>query len=159
MQLEEQTREGRGRRARHDEELPARRKRTDIDMTGKRLAVRTDMLDLEKYVYRWMNDTDVRLFRMTKQDDWDVVKQDGQVVKDDNSDLGDAVSVPVGTKPDGSPLRAYLCRKLRRFYDDDQKMKQTELDEQLSRLRTGNSATGEAQGDYVPNGGIRIARS
>ncbi len=154
MQLETRTRQSRG-----DEAMPERRKRAEIDTTGKRLAVRTDVLDLEKYVYRWMNDSDVRLFRMTKQDDWDVVKQDGTVIKDDNADLGDAVSVPVGTKPDGSPLKAYLCRKLRRFYDDDQKTKQTELDEQLARMRRGNDAKDAAQGDYVPNGGIRIARS
>ena len=149
--------ETRGRQSRAEEQLPERRKRTDIDMTGKRLAVRNDLLDFEKYRYRWINDSDVRLFRLTKQDDWDVVKQDGTVLKSDNADLGDAVSIPVGTKPDGSPMRAYLCRKLRRFYDDDQKMKQTELDEQLKRLRLGNDKSGESQGDYVPSGGIRIA--
>lgn len=149
--------ETRGRQSRAEEQLPERRKRTDIDMTGKRLAVRNDLLDFDKYRYRWINDSDVRLFRLTKQDDWDVIKQDGTVLKSDNADLGDAVSIPVGTKPDGSPMRAYLCRKLRSFYDDDQKMKQTELDEQLKRLRLGNDKSGESQGDYVPSGGIRIA--
>ena len=56
-------------------------------------------------------------------------------------------------------MRSYLCRKLRQFYDEDQKMKQTDLDEQLAQLRRGNTAAGEGQGDYVPNGGIRIART
>lgn len=156
MQLE--TREPRARQSRDDEAMPARRRRADVGTTGKRLAVRTDMLDLEKYVYRWVNDSEVRLFRLTKQDDWDVVLQDGSVLKEDNTDLGNAVSMPVGTKPDGSAMRAYLCCKLRRFYDDDQKMKQTDLDEQLAQLRRGNSAVGEEQGDYIPSGGIRIAR-
>lgn len=149
--------ETRGRVSRAEEQLPERRKRTEIDMTGKRLAVRSELLDFDKYKYRWINDSDVRLFRLTKQDDWDVVTQDGETLKSDNADLGAAVSIPVGTKPDGSAMRAYLCRKLRRFYDDDQKMKQTELDEQLKRLRLANDKGGDSQGDYVPSGGIRIA--
>lgn len=156
MQLE--TRETRARQSRDEEILPERRRRSNADTTGRRLAVRTDMLDLEKYTYRWVNDSEVRMFNLTKQDDWDVVLQDGSALKDDNTDLGNAVSMPVGTKPDGSAMRAYLCRKLKRFYDDDQKMKQTDLDEQLAQLRRGNAASGEEQGDYVPSGGIRIAR-
>lgn len=154
MQLE--TREPRTRRSREEETLPERRKRTDIDITGKRLAVPTHLLDHEKYVYRFMNDNDTRLMQMTQHDDWDVMANDGAIA---SSDLGNAITRPVGVKPDGSPLKAYLCRKLRRFYDDDQKMKQTDLDEQLARLRQGNDANGGSQGDYIPSGGIRIARS
>jgi hypothetical protein len=151
-------RETRARRSREEETLPERRKRTDATNIGKRLAVNTEHLDFTKYVYRFINDTPARLHQMTKQDDWDIVAADGGAMKPDSTDLGDAVSSVVGAKPDGSPLRAYLCRKLKRFHDDDQKMKQTDLDEQLAQLRRGNTATGETQGDYVPSGGIRIAR-
>ncbi len=157
MQLE--AREPRARRSRDDDVLPERRKRNDIDTTGKRLSVRTDMLDHEKYVYRWVNDRDTRLFQLTQQDDWNVMTQDGGELKPDSTDMGAAITVPVGVEKDGSPIKAYLCRKLRRFYDEDQKMKQTDLDEQLTRLRQGNDAQGGSQGDYIPNGGIRIARS
>lgn len=150
--------ETRGRQSRAEEQLPERRKRTDIDMTGKRLAVRNELLDFDKYKYRWINDADVRLYQLTKQDDWDVMAHDGQPLKSDNTDLGAAISIPVGTKPDGSPMRAYLCRKLRRFYEEDQKMKQTDLDEQLARLRAGKDAKGADLGDYTTSGGIRIAR-
>lgn len=155
MQLEE-AREPRTRRSRSEEVLPERRKRTDIETTGKRLAVPSHLLDHEKYVYRWFNDADTRLMQMTQHDDWDVMANNGAIA---STDLGDAITRPVGTKPDGSSMKAYLCRKLRRFYDDDQKMKQTDLDEQLSRLRQGTDAKGGSQGDYIPNGGIRIARS
>jgi hypothetical protein len=150
--------ETRGRQSRAEEQLPERRKRTDIDMTGKRLSVRNELLDFEKYKYRWINDSDVRLYQLTKQDDWEVMTQDGEALKSDNTDMGAAISIPVGTKPDGSAMRAYLCRKLKRFFDEDQKMKQTELDEQLSRLRAGKDATGANMGDYTPAGGIRVAR-
>ena len=159
MQLETpEPRETRSRRSREDEALPERRKRTEANVVGKRLAVNTANLNMEKYAYRFINDAPARLFQMTQQDDWDIVDATGAPVKSDSTDLGNAVSVVVGTKPDGSAMRAYLCRKLRRFYDDDQKMKQTDLDEQLAQLRRGNSAKGEEQGDYIPSGGIRIAR-
>jgi hypothetical protein len=155
MQLEDQP--TRARRSRSDEELPARRRRNDMETVGKRLAVNTNLLDYDRFSYRFINDAPARLFQMTQQDDWDIVTQNGAIVKSDSTDLGDAVSVVVGTKPDGSPLRSYLCRKPRKFYDDDQKKKQTDLDEQLSQLRRGNTKAGDLQGDYIPSGGIRIA--
>jgi hypothetical protein len=147
----------REREGRASEETTTRRRRQDTDTVGKRLAVNTNLLDYDKFAYRFINDAPARLFQMTQQDDWDIVKQDGGVLKPDSTDMGEAVSVVVGTKPDGSPLRSYLCRKPRKFYDDDQKKKQTELDEQLAQLRRGNTKAGDLQGDYVPSGGIRIA--
>lgn len=145
----------RGRRGR--DETAERRRRQDVDTLGKRLAVNMNLLDFGKYAYRFINDAPARLFQMTQQDDWDIVKNNGEIVKNDSTDLGDAVSVVVGTKPDGSPLRAYLCRKPLGYYEEDQKKKQTDLDEQLTQLRRGNTKAGDMQGDYVPNGGIRIA--
>ncbi len=144
-------------RNRASEATAERRKRVDMDTVGKRLAVNKSMLDYDKFAYRFINDAPARLFRMTQQDDWDIVKNDGGIVKQDSTDLGDAVSVIVGTKPDGSALRAFLCRKPKKYFDEDKKKKQTDLDEQLAQLRRGNSAAGELQGDYVPRGGIRIA--
>jgi len=81
----------------------------------------------------------------------------GDTIKHDSTDLGAAVSIVVGTKVDGSPMRAFLCRKPRKFYEDDEKKKAEDLDEQLSQLKRGNTAAGELQGDYQPAGGIRIA--
>jgi len=156
MQLEE--RAPRTRRSREEDVLPERRKRTDISMTGKRLAVRTDLLDFDRFAYRWVNDNDTRLWSLI-QNDWNVMTQDGGELKPDSTDLGGAIAIPVGVKKDGSPMKAYLCRKLLRFHEEDQKMKQTDLDEQLARLRQGNDADGGSQGDYIPTGGIRIARS
>lgn len=147
----------REREGRADEQLPERRRRQEMDTVGKRLAVNTNLLDHDRFAYRFINDAPARLFQMTQQDDWDIVKQDGSIVKPDSTDLGDAVSVVVGTKPDGSPLRSYLCRKPRKFYEDDQKKKQTDLDEQLAQLRRGNTKAGDLQGDYIPTSGIKIA--
>lgn len=134
-----------------------RRKRNDIDTVGKRLAVHTAALDFENFKYRWINDAPARVFQMTKQDDWDILTPEGEVIKDDNTDLGSAVSVVVGKDPNShQPLRAYLCRKPVKWYEEDQMQKQTDLDEQLEQLRRGQSK-GEAQSDYVPEGAINIA--
>lgn len=125
-----------------------------METTGGRLGVNPAILDLQRFAYRWMNDDPARIMTKTQNDDWDLVFEDG--AKEDNTDLGNAVSVVVGTKPDGSPKRAYLCRKLKTYFDEDKAAEQVALDEQLNQLRRGNSANGEAQSDYVPRSGIRL---
>ena len=150
---------GRPRKEVEAGDKPRRRQRGSGETVGTRLQVNSSNLDFAKYKYRFVNDkygTGVEL--KAKFDvDWDFVKNDGNAVKEDSSDMGDAVSVVVGVNPDGSPLRSYLMRKLKTFYDEDRKAAEAELDEQLKQLRLGNVATGEAQGDYVPEGGIKIA--
>lgn len=142
------------RETRKETETRRRKQRDGGELTGSRLAVAKSKLDFDNFAYRWINDAPARLYAKTKEDDWDVVMNDG--VKDDNADLGNAVSQIVGTAPDGSALRAYLCRKPRTFYDDDQAAKSKDLDRQLSELRRGNDRTGSSQSDYIPNAGIRL---
>ena len=131
-----------------------RKQRGGGEMEGRRLGVARSRLDFNKFAYRWINDEPARLFAKTKEDDWDVVMNDG--VKDDSPNIGNAVSQVVGTKPDGSALVAYLCRKPKRYYDEDQAAKAKELDEQLQQLRRGNDRAGASQADYVPHSGIRV---
>lgn len=151
--MDEETAPKRGRPARQQEEQRRRKNRGGV--TGQRLGVNASMLDFKNYVYRWINDRPARMFAKTKEDDWDIVHQEGGEVKAE-SDLGSAVSFVVGTNPDGSPMRAYLCRKRRAWYDADQEEKKRELEEQLAEMRRGNDRHGGNQADYVPNAGIRI---
>ena len=137
-----------------EEETQRRRKRDGGELTGYRMAVPKSMLDLDRYTYRWINDERARMFILTKEDDWDVVMNDG--VTDDSADLGQAVSRIVGVAADGSALRSYLCRKPKTFYDEDQKDKAKSLDEQLVQLRRGNDRSGAVQADYIPQDGIRL---
>jgi hypothetical protein len=130
-----------------------RRRKTTVE-TGGRLGVNPAILNFDDFAYRWVNDTPARIANMTKNDDWDLVFEEG--AKEDNTDLGSAVSVVVGSNPDGSPRRAYLCRKPKTYYDEDKAAEQTALDEQLEQLRRGNTREGEAQSDYIPKSGIRI---
>ena len=139
-------------------DMPERRRkaRGEGELTGVRLGVLASSLDHTKYVYRWINDVGGRLQAKTVEDDWDVVMKDG--VKEDSADLGNAVSEVVGSKPDGSPMRAYLCRKPRRFYEEDQAEKTKALDAQLADLKRGRDRSGAALpgADYVPSSGISM---
>lgn len=134
-----------------------RRKAGGGETTGRRLGVLKSALDFNAFKYRWINANDARLMAKTKEDDWDFVTKDGGV-KDDSADMGNVVSQIVGMKPDGSALFAYLCRKPKAWWQEDQDAKQVELDKQLAQLRRGNDREGGTQSDYVPSSGITIQR-
>lgn len=133
-----------------------RRKIGTGETTGRRLGVLKSALDFNQFKYRWMNDNEARIMAKTREDDWDFVKKEG--VKEDSADMGNVVSQIVGSKPDGSVLKAYLCRKPKKWWMEDQAEKQAALDEQLAQLRRGNDRSGSAQSDYIPTTGIKIQR-
>lgn len=139
-------------RPRNDDAGERRRKRHSV--TGQRLAAAISKEDLAQYQYRWINDAPARIFRMTKEDDWEIVHQSGGTVKADSA-MGSAVSYPVGQNPDGSPLLAYLCRKKKEWYEADRDEKMAELDRQLEQMRQGYAEDGTAH-DYVPSVGIKL---
>jgi len=138
-----------------DEVEPRRRRREGGAVYGKRLGVSESRLDFTRFKYRWINDDHDRILTMTAYDDWDIVKEDNSVVKADKADLGDAVSQVVGSNADGSKKLAYLCRKLKSYYEEDQKDKRVELDRQLTEMRAGNDRTGSKQGDYSVSSNIQ----
>jgi len=161
---------GPGRPRKFDDEIaeatsPRRRRREGgQEVVGKKLAVRTSELDFANFSYRWVNDemggasgVGPRIMSKTVDDDWDIVKQGGNVVKHDSADLGDAVSVVVGAKPDGSPLLAYLLRKPKAFYEEDRAEKRAELDKQLTDLRKGKDPSNGNEAEYVPRSGISMS--
>lgn len=133
-----------------------RKRRRALGAGGQasRLGVVESKLNHDRFAYRWVNDTPGRIEFMTQQDDWELVPQNGE--KEDSTDLGAMISVVVGANPDGSGKRAYLCRKLRKYFDEDYKEAQAALDKQLEQLRRGRNAAGEHLGDYVPDGGISL---
>jgi hypothetical protein len=148
---------GRPRKEEAREERARRRKRADDgEVIGKRLGVRKSALDLRNFAYRWVNDNPARIQAMTQEDDWDLVSNDGDEVKEDTATAGSAVTQVVGTHPDGSPKLAYLCRKPKTYFEEDQKERQAELDKQLAELRRGATRNGELQSDYIPSTGISV---
>lgn len=156
--VEAEVKRGPGRPRKEDAERgERRRKRESQGVSGRRLGVNEGHLDFSTYKYRWINDDPARIQRLTQYDDWNVCTQNGGELKEDATDLGNAVSVVVGTHADGSPKRAYLARKLKSFWEEDQREKQRELDEQLNQLRRGLDREGASQADYVPTSGISIS--
>lgn len=156
MNTTQHEKRGPGRPRKEETQERRRRRNSGVYAHGRRMGVNPALLDFNSYEYRFVNDDPGRLVAMTKHDDWDVVANDGGAVKEDSTDLGAAVSIAVGTNPDGSPKRAYLCRKPKEYYVEDQKAKQAELDKQLEQLARGNDRHGTPQSDYVPSTGIRM---
>lgn len=80
-------------------------------------------LDLENYVYYWFNDEGNNLRRMTVMDDYEFVTTaelgDSFNPEMTDSESSERVRMLVGTKQDGSPLYAYLCKKPRSFWEAD----------------------------------------
>ena len=143
----------RGRKPKSEAE-PERRKKRTGGMLGRRLGVPNSMLDHEKFAYRWINDDGMRMYMLTEEDDWHLAPKNG--VDTETVDIGEAVKRIAGRNDDGSPMYAYLCRKKRTFFDEDQKQKSAVLDEQLAQIRRGNSRHGEQQSDYIPHSGISV---
>lgn len=137
-------------------EMGERRRKKRTTVHGTRLGVSISDEDLAKYEFRWINDEPARIFQKTKEDDWDIVSQSGGIVKEDSDDLGQAVSKVVGAGANNVPMKAYLCRKPKAYYEADKRSKAEALDEQLKMLRRGRDRDGASISDYIPDGGISI---
>lgn len=140
------------------EETRAQRRRR-ADTTGEfggKLHVNDALLDHTKFAYRWINDSAGRVDELTIRDDWDIIRD--PTIKDDSNSEGAQVRQLVGSKVDGSPLYAYLCKKPIEFQKEDRAKKQArtnELEKQIMRgvvkgpgtLSTDNGTA------YIPDGG------
>ena len=84
-------------------------------------------------VGRWINDRGTRI-QLAMGDDWEFVPNTGSVrigdgFDDKNSDVGDKISMIVGSGGDGGkPERAYLMMKYRDWYEADRDEKQKQND-------------------------------
>ena len=54
------------------EETPRRRRNRGTVAVG-RLGTNQDLLDFEKFAYRWINDDPGRIYTMTQNDEWDLI--------------------------------------------------------------------------------------
>lgn len=116
----------------------------------------------EGYVRRWVNDDNTRLADFTaggytfvhdaKAGDAagnDITAREG---------IDSRVSRVVGKNVDGHPIRAYLMEIKQDWYDEDQKAKQTRIDEQEAQMKRGADSHGAVGRDerYIPREGIQI---
>lgn len=137
-----------------------RKKRGGMNaLAGQKLAVPEKFLDRANFEYRWINDDGGRIQALTEMDDYDLVhdpRKEGKKDTDGNSSL---VSKIVGKNDAGQPVRAYLARKPKHYYQEDQAEKQNLLDEKMGGIKRGVPQGEGAQlggHAYVPEGSINI---
>jgi hypothetical protein len=127
-----------------------RRRKPNNGLAGLKLAVPPELLDLNKFVYRWANENDRRLIDLTENDDYEIVKD----TRIEGEGEGTPVTKVVGTQQDGKALRAYLLRKPKHYYDEDRRANLKAISETEDQIRRGlpNTATdpGLAGVSYTP---------
>lgn len=103
-----------------------------------------DQLDTKNYVYRWVSDESNRLRMVTRQDDYDYVDASeihGFNAEDESdSEGGERIRMIVGERKNGQPTYAYLLKKSREFWEEDNRIGQDYRDGVLQ----GRVYTGEA---------------
>jgi hypothetical protein len=145
------------------EEVRAQRRRR-ADTTGEfggKLHVSDALLDHNQFAYRWINDAAGRIDELTTRDDWDIIRD--PAIKDDSNSDGAQVRQLVGSKVDGSPLYAYLCRKPIEFHKQDRAKKQArtnDLEKQIMRgvVKAPGSLSTDDGTAYIPEGGSNSIR-
>lgn len=153
--MQEAEKRGPGRpkkEARATQEKKQRRMRSDLGM-GRlmRLSFPEDGLDRTKYNYHVINDKQGgRLQDLTDPhyDNWSFVtkremqetasRKRGEPYDDrKDTDPGENVSRIVGTHPDGTALRGYLCKKPKEWFKEDFQKAQANIAEQESAMEKG----------------------
>lgn len=134
----------------------AKRERVPLGRHRQRMGIGRYEVPTNK-VPRWVNDKGTRVSDALAGG-YEFVRDPS--IKPGEDDLisrnpGDAVSMKVGTKKDGSPLTAYLMMIDKELYDEDQKEKQRRLDEIDSAIQHGRHESQFEDGKYVPKSGIR----
>jgi len=145
--------------AKRIEEIRARRSQrgTMSDGPSLKLDVPEDLKD-PRFTYRWVNDRSTRVHDL-KARDWDFAP--------DNATNSDARDVNIGTRPERivnerttpSVEKAFLMRKPKEFYAEDNKRslnRLRELEEGIQRGETRDPEGLSGPHAYVPAGGISI---
>jgi len=131
-----------------------RRRKVGQDFRGKLGLAQADMEKLcPEYELRWVNDVSGRVSDKYDED-WDYVSRTelSRAPGDDSiteGGLGDRVSKVVGTGEGGSPMRAYLMKKRREFYEEDKTEKEKAIDEREAGIFRGTHDVDDADSMYL----------
>jgi len=150
--LKEAADEGKAARERDDE-----RAESEAARDGGRIPLGTPTLKLEVRDYakqlggyepRWINADGSRVTSALKGG-WEPVYRTGYEVSEEiNTDMGTWVSQYVGKDDAGAPLRAYLMKIKKAWYDEDQAAKQRQVDETDDVIRRGQVNQQSGDGRY-----------
>lgn len=127
-----------------------RRRRDDGPMARLKLTVPEEMKE-EGFEYRWSNDDGRKIHDRTVGDDWDVVRTKAI----DGDGEGTPVTRIVGKHANGEPLKAYLTRKPKDWYDEDKAKEQEEITEMEKQIRrdvpTVSGGLSAKDHSYIPD--------
>lgn len=131
----------RGRKGRKATERRRRRKRGTNDTSfALKLGVGFEMDP--NYEYRWINEgIDGQRLSDKHGDDWDTVTKEGAA----SDGVGGAVRRAVGANAAG-PIYAYLCKKPKDWYENDQAERQKRNDKLMTAIKEGRDPTGSGKG-------------
>lgn len=119
----DENRERQPREEQHQEERRRRKGSTLNRMVQFKLDfIPPEALDLDRYVYRWVNDEPGRIRMATKHDDYDYVKISelkGVDPEGFDSEGGETVRMLSGQDKFGNPQYTYLLKKRREFWEAD----------------------------------------
>lgn len=123
-----------------------RRKADTLDrLHGRKLNLPPECRDDPENEYYWANDTDDRIYSLTKEDDYDHVTRSNP-----ESSEEEKVRRPVGTKESGEPLYAYLLKKPKAFADEDRAEKLAAIDQrEQGMIRSPKTAPEDTRSDDV----------
>lgn len=135
-----------------------RRERVPFSTNRRRLALHKE---LDGLITRWFNDLDDRLQR-AEDAGYQYVhrKEIGQVgdkdISNGNTDVNSRVSRVVGRQPTGQPIRAYLMKIRKDWYEADQAKKEEVNARVDDAIRAGTSGGAKVENQY---GDVRLNRA
>lgn len=154
--LADKVRRGRPPRVRQETHEPER----EPQGRAKRIPLGSQRLKLlastrAGFVRRWINDNNSRV-QMALQAGYEFVRRDGGAT---TTDMGESVSQIVGTKEGGAPQTAYLMEIREEWHQEDQAIKQSDIDAKEHQIRRGELVGKVGQdGVYLPSRGIKVKR-
>lgn len=133
---------------------PARAERVPLGVPRSKLTVP----NRPGYVRRWINDDGKGRLQFAQQGGYAFVEDpDLRIGEDEGQSRQDSrVSRIVGRTAQGGPMRAYLMEISSELYQQDQKSKQSALDEVDRAIRKGRLVSDGEQHRYVPEKGRAI---
>lgn len=112
-----------------------------------------------KYAYRWINDKPGRI-KMALEGGYQFVDSKDTVIANSNysDDFSSMKSQHGGHDASGRPYKRYLMAIRKELFEEDQAIKQSEVDEVDRAIRAGKFKRGaEPDKNYVPKDGIKIS--
>ena len=135
-----------------------RTKRVPLGTLRSKLTIPEDLVDKTRFQPRWVVDRPGRLqlaqaggYTFVQDPDMKVEVGEGTDGRDKSTT---AVCRTVGTHEGGAPMKAYLMKIRREWYEKDQRDKQAEIDKTDKSIQEGTVASQPGDKRYIGSQGI-----